>query len=278
MKSLSTNPSAEVKPSGPIRTSLYEREGSMWGRLKRPSPRHFSLPDECRSDDSYFCREVVAKGYLTEEQMHRAAARYQLGKSRSGKTIYWLIDESGVCRDGHIGSSWVSEMLRHRFPDLAQYVRARHCLFGLHLLNSSYPTGASHLNGSPPTGGVLAKASVPAGRARGDLSPVSIVESEASAVILSELQPEFTWMAVANIRGFSIEMLEPLKGRKVVVYPDTDDTMSNYVTWLDLAELARHSFHLDISVSNILEKHATVEQKKRKIDLIDFLFSTHRPP
>jgi len=272
----------------------------MWGRLKRPSPRHFSLPDECRSDDSDFCRDVVAKGYLTEEQMHRAAARYQLGKSRSGKTIYWLIDESGVCRDGHIGSSWVSEMLRHRFPDLAQYVRARHCLFGLHLLNSSYPTGASHLNGSPPTGashlngspttgashlngspttgGVLAKASVPAGRAKGGLSPVSIVESEASAVILSELQPEFTWMAVANIRGFSIEMLEPLKGRKVVVYPDTDDTMSNYVTWLDLAELARHSFHLDISVSNILEKHATVEQKKRKIDLIDFLFSTHRPP
>ena len=29
---------AEVKASSPIRTSLYEREGSMWGRLKRPSP------------------------------------------------------------------------------------------------------------------------------------------------------------------------------------------------------------------------------------------------
>jgi len=30
---------AEVKASSPIRTSLYEREGSMWGSLKRPSPR-----------------------------------------------------------------------------------------------------------------------------------------------------------------------------------------------------------------------------------------------
>ena len=30
---------AKVKASSPIRTSLYEREGSMEGCLKRPSPR-----------------------------------------------------------------------------------------------------------------------------------------------------------------------------------------------------------------------------------------------
>ena len=36
---------AEVKASSPIRTSLYEREGSMWGRLKRPSPRHLTEGD-----------------------------------------------------------------------------------------------------------------------------------------------------------------------------------------------------------------------------------------
>ncbi|MBQ3698505.1 MAG: hypothetical protein II886_08825 [Prevotella sp.] len=37
---------AEVKASSPIRTSLYEREGSMWGRLKRPSPgnSHGDIP------------------------------------------------------------------------------------------------------------------------------------------------------------------------------------------------------------------------------------------
>ena len=39
---------AEVKASSPIRTSLYEREGSMWGSLKRPSPRP-TLFEECRS-------------------------------------------------------------------------------------------------------------------------------------------------------------------------------------------------------------------------------------
>lgn len=32
----------EVKTSSPIRTSFYEREGSMWGSLKWPSPRHLT--------------------------------------------------------------------------------------------------------------------------------------------------------------------------------------------------------------------------------------------
>lgn len=49
--------------------------------------------------DSDLCREVVANGWLSEEQMHHAAERYRLGRSKSGKTIYWMIDEMNQVRD-----------------------------------------------------------------------------------------------------------------------------------------------------------------------------------
>jgi hypothetical protein len=51
------------------------------------------------STESVFCRAVVKCGYLTEEQMLRAAERYRLGRSRDGGVIFWQIDEEGRTRD-----------------------------------------------------------------------------------------------------------------------------------------------------------------------------------
>ena len=309
----------------------------MWGRLKRPSPRHTNIIETCRSDDSDFCRAVIAKGLLSEEQMHRAAERYQLGRSRSGKTIYWLIDEQGIVRNGHIGGSWVSVMLQHRFPELAQYIRPRHCLFGLHLLDhtdrdafkchtdltdhtdcagsavfkshtdltdhTDMNTGSMHVKEQGATESVRsmrsvcdkeqnalksvrsvrsvcdkeqeAPESVRSVRSVCESKTICVVEQESSAVILSELFPDHVWLAVPASVSFTVDMLEPLRHRKVIVYPSTDDTMSNYVAWLELADMARSLYHLDISVSRLLEDRATEEQKAQRIDLVGFLFG-HR--
>ena len=54
------------------------------------------------STASEFCRAVVSNGYLTEEQMQRAAQRYRLGASRDGGVIFWQIDECDLLRDGKI--------------------------------------------------------------------------------------------------------------------------------------------------------------------------------
>ena len=51
---------------------------------------------------SEFCRAVVSNGYLSEEQMQRAAQRYRLGASRDGGVIFWQIDECDLLRDGKI--------------------------------------------------------------------------------------------------------------------------------------------------------------------------------
>ena len=227
-------------------------------------PPSQSMVEACRADDSDVCREILANGWLSEAQLHRAAERYRLGKSRSGKTIFWLIDECGIVRDGHIGSSWVSLMLQRRYPDLAEYIHPEHCLFGLHLLATDY-TDHHRRNDSHR---FLCKSQYQCK----SVKSVAIIESERAAVILSELYPKYLWMAIASPIGFTIDWLAPLKGRKIVLFPNTDETMSNFVAWLELADQARSLYHLDISVSHILEDHATLEQRQRKIDLVDFLF------
>ena len=44
------------------------------------------------SADSDFCRAMVLCGYLTREQMQRAALRYRLGRARDGGVIFWQTD------------------------------------------------------------------------------------------------------------------------------------------------------------------------------------------
>lgn len=81
------------------------------------------------SCESAFCKALVACGYLTQEQMQRAALRYRLGMSRDGGVIFWQIDEHDLLRDGKImyylpdchrdhdrHPSWVSYLLRHCKP------------------------------------------------------------------------------------------------------------------------------------------------------------------
>lgn len=227
-------------------------------RIKPTKVNYYSLPsplmvDACRSDDSDFCHETVASGILTESQMRQAAERYRLGKSRSGKCIFWMIDEREGILDGRIDSPtmtfddahpiWISLMLKAREPDLLSFWQAPRCLFGLHLLSE-----------------------------RGSGKSVAIVESERSAVILSELFPQFVWLAYVNALCFTIDMLKPLKGRKVVLYPPTDSTGSTYLFWYDIADRARKCYHLDISVSYLLEDKATPQQKESRIDLVGLLF------
>ena len=57
------------------------------------------------STDTTFCRALVSSGYLSEEQMLRAADRYHLGRSRDGGVIFWQIDSRGTTRDGKIMST-----------------------------------------------------------------------------------------------------------------------------------------------------------------------------
>ena len=193
----------------------------------------------CRSDDFDFFQPFISTGKLTAEQMQHACSRYFLGKTKSGTPMFWMIDDMMQPLDAHIGNAWISSLLKQREPVLA-YWQVQHCLFGLHLLEVDYP--------------------------------ISIVESEASAVLLSELFPDSIWMAYAMTSHLLPDLLAPLQGRTVTIYPRTDPTMSTYLFFLDYATSV-HSLYpsVDLHIDTTLENHASEEQKDRCIDLVDFL-------
>ena len=278
------------------------------------------MVEACRADDFDFFHPFIEAGRLTAEQMHRAAARYHLGKTRSGKPLFWMISETQDPLDAHIGSdAWVSSLLKTRQP-LLQHWCPTHCLFGQHLLSTlNSPTtlrstfGRSFelasLENSKPSTTLRSKLSTLnspttlnselSARPEGTLhtwrtlnsptilnsklstlnsphytlnsTPVAIVESEASAAVLSELFPEVLWMAYATVEHLDVALFAPLQGRTVAIYPSTDPSASTYLFFLDLAEAVRQRYDIHISVASILEDLATPPQKDRCIDLLDFL-------
>ena len=204
-----------------------------------------AMVNACRVNDFEGFDPFIAAGKLTTEQMHHATQRYHLGKTKSGQPIFWMIDDMMTPLDAHIGDGWISELLKRRDPIL-DFWHVQHCLFGLHLLSGTVPSAQS----------------------------ISIVESEASAIVLSELFPESLWMAYTTTSHLSPDLLAPLEGQTVTIYPRTDPTMSTYLFFLDYAEAVRQSYDIDLTIDATLEDHATDSQKERCIDILDFLLDS----
>ena len=259
------------------------------------------------STESQFCRALVSCGYLTDKQMRHAARRYRLGATRHGGVIFWQIDDEGDICDGKVmyyredchrdkqhHPTWVSTLLtrRHHWAD-ADRLTTRHCLFGLHLLCHTDLTDYTdwlrmHEGHTQSTEkkeiceiSEICVTKYPFRDFydfRVTTTPVCVVESEKSAVILSELFPQYLWLATGGLGNVQPDKFRPLRGRKVILFPDTDPDGKTFKTWYDAAQLVmRQPFWEDsppITVSPLLELHTTPEQKADKIDLVDYLFKT----
>ena len=227
-----------------------------------------------QSADSDFCRAVVSNGYMTREQMQEAVGRYRLGCSRDGGVIFWQIDTLGQTCDGKImyyrpdchrdhqrHPQWVSNLLKRqflgRFPEMAAWMpETHHCLFGTHLLSlADGADGADVLNTNLTNNTNLA-----------------VVEAEKTAIIMSAHYPQYLWLAAGGLTELTAQKLFPLRHHRIVLFPDTDPDQTAYTRWYAVAQEARRLYGLDIHVSSLLERRATVAQKQAKIDLVDFLF------
>ena len=232
-------------------------------RLPTSEPDILELWQRCWSVESQFCKAVVNCGYLSNEQMVRAAFRYRLGASKNGGVIFWQIDHEERTHDGKVvyynpdchrskqkdlHPTWVSSLLKHRMASLPND-HTSHCLFGLHLLRE--------------VGG-----------------EVCIVEAEKTAIIMSELYPDYLWLASGGLNELQPYKFHPLRGRKVILFPDTDPDGLAFKRWWDIAQEIMHSdFWEDsppIYVSPLLEQKASPDQKSRKIDLVDFKFESKK--
>ena len=220
------------------------------------------------SAESSFCKAVVSCGYLTQEQMERAVQRYRLGCSRDGGVIFWQIDQLDHVFDGKImyyrpdchrdhqrHPNWVSHLLKRHYGCQDLDIPSAHCLFGTHLAPPR-PSPEGREFEASPTGGGLEGA---------------VVESEKTAVIMSELFPEYLWLASGGLHELTAVKLFPLRHYRVVLFPDTDEHHESFQLWYDVAQEARRAYGIRCTVSPLLELKATPEQKARKIDLVDLL-------
>lgn len=130
--------------------------------------------------------------------------------------------------------SWVHSELH--LPDF----HLKQCLFGEHLLKGS------------------------------SSSPVILVESEKTAIIMSHFISDYIWLATGGKNGcFNREAMLALQGRDVTLIPDLGATEQ----WKEKSVLLS-GICKKVSVSDILERTATEEQCSQGLDIADFfLFS-----
>ena len=194
-------------------------------------------------------------------------ARFHLGTSTywPGACVFWLIDERGRVRGGqvvlydntghtvkqpHRHTTWAHIALIHAHEQHGQSAPA-----WLH----EY---AAHGQKSPCLFGLPQLATAPAGQ------PVAIVESAKTAMLATPYMPEHIWLATMGLSLLTADRLEPLRGRRITLWPDAGALGK----WqLKSAELRGLGFN--VQVSDKLEKMLTPAEHEAGHDLADVLLN-----
>lgn len=234
----------------------------------RPKPR--PIPPPLFVETSHF--KASLKGYgqnnffqflamkFGEAKARELADLYKIGTSSSrweGATVFWYIDKEGKIRRGSVmlyngatgkrikdpttGRAMITSY--HALTGQAER-KPEDCLFGEHLLKK-HPS-----------------------------QTVALVESEKTAIVASAFYPDFLWMAVGGKAYLNERRCRPLKGRKVVLFPDLSPADSKSPAFQDwkgkagkLADIVKAEFY----VSDLLEKNASETARAEGCDLADYL-------
>ncbi len=192
--------------------------------------------------------------------LKRVLEDYKVGVTKAHDTIFFQIDTYGRCRTGKIMKydiatghrikdentpgriTWVHSVMKAARQLPADW-QLTQCLFGEHLL------------------------------LRHPDRPVALVESEKTAIICATLMPKILWLATGGKSQLSEQRLSILAGRHVTAFPDIDA----YAEWSDkLSKLSTPNLH--ITVSNVLEREATPDDRAAHIDIADWLLRWKTTP
>ena len=171
------------------------------------------------------------------DEAERIAQLYGMGTTKDGHAIFWQRDIEGHLRTGKIMAydpttghrrkgansiSWVHSELK-RAGKLRESWELSQCLYGEHLL-AERPTAT-----------------------------VALVEAYKTAHVGAILMPDYVWLATDSLSGLGQERLSPLKGRKVLLYPDEG---KGYAIWSEKMASIAECLGLRYRVSRFTEGHA----------------------
>ena len=145
------------------------------------------------------------RSYFTTDEIKGVILKYLIGTSThwNGSTVFWQIDNhEQVCAGkvmlfdisngqrikkpySHI--NWMHKILKIKDYELKQ------CLFGLHLINEY------------------------------EGETIGIVESEKTSIMMSMFVPEYLWLATGSKTNLKMDLLEPIKKFKIIVFPDKSE-------------------------------------------------------
>ncbi len=233
-------------------------------------------------EQNSFIKSIL--GLFPTERIEKAISDYFLGTATSltgenKSVIFWFIDHKNNIRagqlkefdsncktlsftlgDNELKAYWVHRLLKSHYHKqrqnlpiwLTEYLQQDQfltCLYGEHLLNR-YPG-----------------------------KPVALVEAPKTAILASIAYPEFVWLATTSLTYLTKERCKVLKGRNVVLFPDTG--IPNKRTGLTCMDHWRErviEFEglANFQFSTLLEENTTKEQKEAGFDLADLILDEAR--
>lgn len=186
------------------------------------------------------------KTKFTADEVSKAMQNYFISGTNyfwNNATVFWQIDNERQIRgaklmlyDRFTGKrikepynhiNWLHKATKEPDFNLCQ------CMFGLHRINEDYQ------------------------------KTIAIVESEKTAIVMSIFLPEFIWLSTGSKQNLKLELLEPLRKRTIVLFPDRGE----YSNWLNTATQL-NAVGFKIAVSELIEKI----QCGNGYDLADYYF------
>ena len=163
----------------------------------------------------------------------RIADEYYIG-GIADRAVFWQVDGEGCIRTGkimaydeHTGKrlkgegmvDWMHAVMR-REGSLPEGWELVQCMYGEHLL-SRYPDKV-----------------------------VALAEGAKTAHIGAILMPNMVWVAVDSMMALTADMLRPLKGRRVILFPDEG---KGYEVWTSKIEAIASEVGFQYHVSSFME-------------------------
>ena len=224
--------------------SFFPDDGTVSVVPCKPKETKFKLVEATKfqdSLDSYDTNDFTS--FLTKRFNTNIAKsmieKYYLGTYGS-KVIFWQIDQNFNIRTGKMIDynretgkrqgipSWVHKYLNQSYKG---------CLFGLHLIEDND-------------------------------KPIALVESEKTAIVMSQDHSYFNWLATGGISNLKKTLLEPIMDREIILFPD----QGAYDIWDEKAS----RIGLNYKISNECESYYEDGLIGAKDDIADYYLNNFK--